>query len=516
MAAIDITGDGGVLKEILVPGTGEETPKKNDEVYVHYVGTLASDGSKFDSSRDRADPFHFKLGTGSVIKGWDIGVATMRRGEKAMFTLRSDYAYGAQGSGEKIPGGATLKFEVELLRWNEKDIAGTNGGVTYKSISEGSGWQHPEPHDEVKVKFTASRLPSRQVLESTTESTLVKLGTRRLPSGVELAITKEMKQGMKATITCSPTYSVGFGGDDSVEYELELEDWNTFNDATGDGGVTVKCLGQVKSYEKGEDAATVEIELEGRVVNGLGEVNVFEPKHSLSFRVGDGKAPECLEVGLNFVKSGQHAEITVLASHVDSSLGLPQGSSVVYNVFLKSVKQPYQLSVNEKVEAAARRREIGNDQFKAGHFDKALKKYDAAFKLIEFVNDDEHTDKAAIDQAKLLCHLNRAMVHKKTNNHKSCIKECDEALKLDEANTKALFRRGGAHLDLGELDLARKDLQHVLEIDPSSKDAEKLIAAVNQKQKQQDQKDKKVFAKMLQALGAEDDTKTKVSPQAEK
>ena len=59
-------------------------------------------------------------GQGQVIKGWDQGVATMRLGEKAMFTLRSDYAYGESGSGEKIPPGATLKFEVELLRLAHK------------------------------------------------------------------------------------------------------------------------------------------------------------------------------------------------------------------------------------------------------------------------------------------------------------------------------------------------------------------------------------------------------------
>ena len=90
---------------------------KGAEVQVHYVGTLVSDGSKFDSSRDRAGNFKFKIGKGNVIKGWDVGVATMLKGEKAELYCRSDYAYGAEGSPPKIPGGATLKFEVELLSW---------------------------------------------------------------------------------------------------------------------------------------------------------------------------------------------------------------------------------------------------------------------------------------------------------------------------------------------------------------------------------------------------------------
>ncbi len=70
---VDISGDGGVLKEVLVEGSGEDSPEKNDDVCVHYVGTLEADGSKFDSSRDREAPFTFKLGQGKVIKGWDTG-----------------------------------------------------------------------------------------------------------------------------------------------------------------------------------------------------------------------------------------------------------------------------------------------------------------------------------------------------------------------------------------------------------------------------------------------------------
>lgn len=112
--------DGGLLKKILVEGTGEDKPPSGSEVKVHYVGTLQSDGSKFDSSRDRGDKFKFDVGVGQVIKGWDVGICTMKRGEKAILRARSDYAYGDRGSPPKIPGGATLDFEVELFEWREK------------------------------------------------------------------------------------------------------------------------------------------------------------------------------------------------------------------------------------------------------------------------------------------------------------------------------------------------------------------------------------------------------------
>lgn len=89
------------------------------EVNAHYVGTL-DDGSVFDSSRSRGQPFKFILGQGQVIKGWDVGFASMKKGETALLRCRSDYAYGKNGSPPKIPADATLTFEVELLSFQPK------------------------------------------------------------------------------------------------------------------------------------------------------------------------------------------------------------------------------------------------------------------------------------------------------------------------------------------------------------------------------------------------------------
>jgi peptidylprolyl isomerase len=84
------------------------------------TGTLVSDGSKFDSSRDRGKTFKFTLGQGMVIKGWDEGFASMKVGEKAMLKIRYDYAYGESGSPPKIPPKADLYFDVELVDFQEK------------------------------------------------------------------------------------------------------------------------------------------------------------------------------------------------------------------------------------------------------------------------------------------------------------------------------------------------------------------------------------------------------------
>ena len=100
---ITIKKDRGILKEIITEGAETETPGTGDKVFVHYVGTL-TDGSKFDSSRDRGERFSFILGKSEVIKSWDQGVATMKIGEKAMFIIKPDYGYGSEGNPPNIPG----------------------------------------------------------------------------------------------------------------------------------------------------------------------------------------------------------------------------------------------------------------------------------------------------------------------------------------------------------------------------------------------------------------------------
>jgi peptidylprolyl isomerase len=108
-----VTTPSGLKYEVIATGTGA-IPKTGQTVIVHYTGTL-DDGTKFDSSRDRNEPFKFKLGAGQVIKGWDEGLATMKVGDRRNLILPPELGYGARGAGGVIPPNATLIFDVELL-----------------------------------------------------------------------------------------------------------------------------------------------------------------------------------------------------------------------------------------------------------------------------------------------------------------------------------------------------------------------------------------------------------------
>ena len=109
-----ITTASGLKYVVLTEGDGA-TPKTGQTVVVHYTGTL-EDGSKFDSSRDRNQPFQFKVGVGQVIKGWDEGVGSIKVGERRKLIIPPDLGYGSRGAGGVIPPNATLNFDVELLR----------------------------------------------------------------------------------------------------------------------------------------------------------------------------------------------------------------------------------------------------------------------------------------------------------------------------------------------------------------------------------------------------------------
>uniref|UniRef100_A0A8R1HV93 peptidylprolyl isomerase n=2 Tax=Caenorhabditis japonica TaxID=281687 RepID=A0A8R1HV93_CAEJA len=231
---IDITPkqDGGVLKLIKKEGQGIVKPSTGTTVKVHYVGTL-EDGTKFDSSRDRGDQFTFNLGRGNVIKGWDVGVATMTKGEVAEFTIRSDYGYGDAGSLPKIPGGATLVFEVELFDWSAEDISpDRDGSILRTIIVEGSKNSFPSDTSNVSAHivgtYNGTEFYNRDVNFCIGEGS-----EENLPEGVERALRRfqlgekskiELK-GQKYTYGNSPPAGTNIPANAPLEFTIFLKEF---------------------------------------------------------------------------------------------------------------------------------------------------------------------------------------------------------------------------------------------------------------------------------------------------
>ncbi len=150
----------GLEYTITAKGNGKKA-SNGDKVKVHYTGKLL-DGTKFDSSVDRNEPFSFKLGAGQVIKGWDEGIALLNVGDKASFKIPAELGYGAQPNGS-IPANATLLFDVELLEvieglkpWDMtgKKVEKTASGLEYVMFNKSTNTQKPSQGQRVKVHYT--------------------------------------------------------------------------------------------------------------------------------------------------------------------------------------------------------------------------------------------------------------------------------------------------------------------------------------------------------------------------
>eukprot|EP00075_Anas_platyrhynchos_P011243 XP_027300496.1 peptidyl-prolyl cis-trans isomerase FKBP5 isoform X1 [Anas platyrhynchos] len=200
--------DRGVLKIIKRPGNDDESPMIGDKVYVHYKGKLAN-GKKFDSSRDRNEPFVFSLGKGQVIKAWDIGVATMKKGEVCYLLCKPEYAYGAAGSAPKIPSNATLFFEVELLDFKGEDLF-EDGGIIRRIKRKGEGYSNPNEGATVEIHLEGfcggTRFDCKDVKFVVGEGE-----DHDIPIGIDKALEK-MQRGEHCVLYLGPRYGFGEAG----------------------------------------------------------------------------------------------------------------------------------------------------------------------------------------------------------------------------------------------------------------------------------------------------------------
>lgn len=195
----DLTEDGGVKKTILVAGEGFQYPDAKAEVKVSYKGELL-DGTVFDES----DMFQFTLGIGEVVKGWDVGVASMKHGESASFILTSEYGYGAAGSPPAIPPNATLKFTINLIGWSsDVDISGRGEPCLYKRALAGGPTHEewvPQRRFGAKCTYTISNISPPDAAIKEVSNAVGQIGYGDIQSrAVEQAL-KRLKVGEHARI----------------------------------------------------------------------------------------------------------------------------------------------------------------------------------------------------------------------------------------------------------------------------------------------------------------------------
>ncbi|CAK9000614.1 unnamed protein product [Durusdinium trenchii] len=494
----------GVEKEIITdaPAGNYKQPKSGDEVTVHYVGTLASDGSQFDSSRSREKPFNFTLGKGQVIKGWDLGVATMKKGEVAKFTLSPDYAYGASGSPPAIPENATLVFEVELIDWVSKDDLFGDGGVIQLQVAEGSGWKSPKEDSEVRLSLKAlnmdgSLIEDKGSMEYVMGSEILGIWGKT----VEKALLK-MKKGEESKLTCNNSTYAGDSHPDGLVLELKLEEVFEVTDVSPakDKSMMKKQIKEGEGYEKPNDAAKVVLNVES--AQTAGDLAGFAAK-TLEFTCGEGHVCDALEFAVSAMKKGERAVLTV-AGCEEPQLGLKSSEKVILTLELTSfekAKDTWDMSEEEKVEYGAARKDVGANLFKAARYQLAMERYKKVADLFSYIDNYKEENKAKAIELKKACTLNKAACQLKLELYSDAKASCSTVLKDSANNVKALFRRAQAEFGLKNYLDCVKDVKKILELEPNNREARALAKNAQAGQKEEDKKSKGLFGKMCKALG---------------
>ncbi|XP_073157822.1 70 kDa peptidyl-prolyl isomerase-like [Henckelia pumila] len=496
-------GAKNLLKRIIRKGISWQTPTPGDEVQVHYSVRL-KDGDNFDSSRDRGVPFTFKLGQCEVIEGWDEGIATMRKGERSVFTIPPELGYGEKGCPPQIPPDSTLIFDVELISWYPiREISG-DGGILKKIIREGEGWATANYQDEVFVKYVA-RNQNGTIVSQCDKGLEFSLTDGHLCPAMAKAV-KTMRKGEEAELLVKFSHGLRHSknempieGDTVSPYSnliirVELISWRSVVEIDGDKKILKKLMKTGEGFDRPNEGSRVKVTCIGKLENGT----IFERKGSdaepFEYICAQEEMNKDLDRAIMTMKKGE-AAIVKITSDIEASL--------TYEIelidFFKE-KPFWKMDTQERLKACAKNKNEGNILFKDGKFQLASKKYEEGSKLIEYNHSFNHEEKVEANSLRLLCYLNNAACKLKSGDYVEATRLCTKVLESEPFNVKALFRRSQAYMNTSDLDKAEEDIKNVLALDPNNKDVKMIYKKLKEKLRQYGQEESRIYNTMISSI----------------
>ena len=400
-----------------------------------------------------------------------------------------------------------------------------DGGVIKVIKHEGSGDETPSEGATVYVHYVGTLEDGTQFDSSRGRGKPFDfpLGRGHVIAGWELGV-QTMKKGEICTLTCKPEYAYGKPGkpptipqDTTLVFEIELLSWDD-EYVTLDNLVSRKILKKGKGNDRVSDGGTVEVHVIGKV----GE-RIFDERDA-QFTVGEGGQSDIIPAIDEAVKIMKKDEIALV--NCDSSYafgdkgreewGIEPNMIVQYEIHLKSfeqLKQPWELSSEERIEGAKLVKEKGTEYFKEGKFSLALGKFTRMVALVESLGEEK--DLRIASPLILAGHLNVALCYLKLGKYPECIHSCDMAICRDKKNVKALYRKGRAKLAMHYPDEAIEQFQKVMKLDPKNKDARTYYDIAKKKVAEYRVREKKIYANMFDKFAARDAknaARTKSSP----